>query len=96
MTSTAHIGTLDSSQSASPETLSSRSGIRTLARDKVIRLEQRSGIKRIEIKTGVVWLTSTPAKGDILLRVGDVFECQKNWPYVIEALEHSELSCSCA
>jgi hypothetical protein len=92
--STANTGALDSPESARAGTPSLRGGIRVLARDEVIRLERRSGIKRIEIKTGVVWLTGTPASGDVLLRAGDVFECQKNWPYVLEALELSEFSCA--
>jgi hypothetical protein len=96
MTSIAHTVALDSPESVRTETPSLRSGFRVVARDEVIRLERRSGIKRIEIKTGVVWLTGTPASGDVLLSAGDVFECQKSWPYILQALEHSEFSCSCA
>jgi hypothetical protein len=94
--STARIDALGSSESTRNGTLSLRSGIRVLAQDQVIRLERRSGIKRIEIKAGIVWLTSTPADGDVFLKAGDVFECQKSWPYILQALEPSELSCACA
>lgn len=65
-----------------------------LNRDDVIRLEQRSGIKRIEVKSGMIWLTSTPAAGDVLLGAGDEFECETPWPYVLQALSPSELLCS--
>ena len=93
--SLAQVSALDSRESARARTPSLRSGVRVLSRHEVIRLEQRSGIKRIEIKTGIVWLTSTPAKGDILLKAGDVFECENNWPYVLQALELSGFSCGC-
>ena len=83
-------------ESATTGTPSRANGIRGLACNQVIRLERRSRIKRIEIKTGVVWLTSTPANGDVFLRAGDVFECQKDWPYILQALEPSEFSWSCA
>jgi hypothetical protein len=92
--STMRVGGLDSSELARNETSSLRAGMRVLGRDEVMRLERRSGIKRIEIKAGIVWLTSTPAKGDLLLKAGDVFECEKNWPYVLQGLEASEFSCS--
>jgi hypothetical protein len=63
-----------------------------LKRDQVVRLEKSSGIQSIEVKTGVLWLTSTPASGDVILQAGKTFELKDQWPYVIEALQESLLS----
>ena len=57
----------------------------------MLRLEKNSSVTNIEIKSGIVWLTGTPANGDVLLQDGDQFELQNNWPYVIEALEQAGL-----
>lgn len=61
-------------------------------REKVIRLEKSSGVKSVEVKSGIVWLTGTPANGDVLLSPGERFELRDNWPFVIQALEVAELS----
>ncbi len=63
-----------------------------LPREKVIRLEKNSGVESVETKSGVVWLTATPANGDVLLSSGERFELRDNWPFVIQALEPAELS----
>lgn len=62
-----------------------------LKRDAVIRLEKSSGVKSIHVKSGAVWLTSTPARGDVLLEKGARFEIAGNWPYLIQALEAGEM-----
>jgi hypothetical protein len=63
----------------------------SLNRGEVIRLEKNSEVKNIETKNGVIWLTGTPADGDVLLQNGEQLELQNQWPYVIEALEETEL-----
>lgn len=63
----------------------------SLARNEVMRLERSSGIKTVEAKNGVVWLTGSPAESDVLLQNGERFELQNRWPYVIEALEQAEI-----
>ncbi len=63
-----------------------------LPREKIIRLEKNSGIKSIVARNGIVWLTGTPANGDVLLSPGERFELRGNWPFVIQALEATELS----
>lgn len=63
-----------------------------LKRGEVVRLGKNSGAKNIETQNGVIWLTGTPASGDILLQSGGQFEFENHWPYVIEALEDAELS----
>jgi hypothetical protein len=64
-----------------------------LKRNEVIRLEKRARARSIEVTDGVVWLTSTPANGDIVLRQDEQFQFGGNWPYVIQALEPAELTC---
>jgi hypothetical protein len=90
----AQIGAFNLTRSAGAEAPGFQSVIRFLKRDEVIRLERRSGIKCIKVKSGTIWLTSTPAAGDVLLGAGDGFECEKHWPYVLQALSASELSFS--
>lgn len=63
-----------------------------LPREKIIRLEKKSGVTNVEAKSGMVWLTGTPAKDDVILSAGDHFELRDNWPFVIQALELAELS----
>ena len=62
-----------------------------LRRGEVIRLEKKSGVNNIETKDGAVWLTGTPANDDVLLKNGEQFELQNHWPYIIEALEQTDL-----
>ena len=62
-----------------------------LLRDEVIRLEASSTIASIEVESGLVWLTSTPANGDVLLRQGDQFTLRDHWPFVIQALGDARL-----
>ena len=63
-----------------------------LKRHHVIRLERNQQFKKIEVRSGVLWLTGTPADGDVLLGQGQTFEFQNKWPYVIEAIEAAEIS----
>ncbi len=63
-----------------------------LKRGAVIWLEKNSGVTKVEAKDGIVWLTGTPANGDVLLQQGDRFELKRDWPYVIQALERAEVS----
>jgi len=62
-----------------------------LERNAVIRLQKCSATKYIEIKSGTIWLTATPARGDVLLEKGERFETSEDWPYVIQALEPAEI-----
>ena len=45
----------------------------------------------IEVRRGLIWLTGTPAQADILLREGDQFWFSGGWPFIIEALDESEV-----
>lgn len=59
----------------------------SLPERKTLRVTQDSGIRRIKVQQGVVWLTSTPGGGDVLLRAGQAYELSAGgWPFVLEAL----------
>lgn len=63
-----------------------------LPRGMVFTLEKSDGVSRLELTRGTVWITGTPACGDTILGVGDVYEFGNRWPYVIEALEDAEFA----
>lgn len=75
--------------------VASRQSVRTkticLKRGEVIRLEKDSGVRNIQAKSGILWLTATPADGDMLLQNGESFELGNHWPYILEALEEAEV-----
>lgn len=58
-----------------------------LDRDEVLRL---TGGQCLEVKSGVLWLTGTPAQGDILLSAGERFELRGGSSFVAQALEDAE------
>lgn len=62
-----------------------------LPRDRAVRLEKTSGIKILEVRSGTVWLTGTPATGDIVLSAGERLELPDQWPFVIQALSSADL-----
>lgn len=65
-----------------------------MTHNEVIRLENSSGVKTLEVKSGIVWLTGTPSHNDLILQKGERFETGTDWPYVIQALEPAEISLS--
>jgi len=62
----------------------------SFARHQVIRLEKEQAFTRVVVRSGVLWLTGSPANGDVLLHAGQAYSFENCWPYVIEALETSE------
>ena len=88
------IGFLSSLVSDFESAKSVATSIRTvhLKHGAVLRLEKSSGIQTIEIKSGTVWLTGTPANGDLLLRKDARFQAGTDWPYIIQALESAEIA----
>lgn len=60
----------------------------SLADGEVLRLEKASGIQKLRVRQGRVWLTRTPADGDILLKRGDEVELDHGWPIVVQSLEN--------
>ena len=62
-----------------------------LARGKVHRLDPADGIREIQVLDGTLWLTTTPAEGDILLRAADRFALPAVGPIVFEALKDASV-----
>jgi hypothetical protein len=82
----------DSFPATSKRTSRARTEILHLERHQVLRLERTRQFKKLELRSGIVWLTSTPANGDVILQQSQTFEFQNAWPYVIEAIETAEIS----
>jgi hypothetical protein len=57
-----------------------------LGSNSVMRFMPESQVRSIEIRAGTVWLTSTPARGDVILQRGDCFDFCLHWPFVVQAI----------
>jgi hypothetical protein len=55
---------------------------------RVMRIRQPGVIR---IYDGIVWLTGTPAKMDVILRAGERFELKGDGPYVVEVLAEAKI-----
>ncbi|MEP6672514.1 MAG: hypothetical protein ABJF10_25345 [Chthoniobacter sp.] len=62
-----------------------------LARGEVYRVDRSDGVREIQVLDGVLWLTATPADGDLLLRAADRFSPAASWPIVFEALKDASV-----
>ena len=62
-----------------------------LARGEVYRLDQRGNTHEIQVLDGTLWLTTTPAKGDIVLREGERYAAPESGLVVIEALKDASV-----
>lgn len=62
-----------------------------LPRGAVLRLDLYDGGARLIVASGTVWLTATPAKGDILLNAGGDYLLNGDGSYVVEALAAAEI-----
>jgi hypothetical protein len=69
----------DSSAVESPATVG-------LPRRQLLRIDRRDGIRRIHVRDGVVWLTGSPGREDVLVRRGEEYRQPAQWPFVLEAL----------
>lgn len=58
---------------------------------EVIRLTAESGLRELEVCNGTLWLTATPAKGDVLLESGERFALDADWPFVLQSLGGTKL-----
>lgn len=58
---------------------------------EVVRLNSDAGAQVIKVRRGTVWLTTTPARGDILLRRGDSFELRVPGPLVVQAMSRATI-----
>lgn len=55
-----------------------------LAKDQVIRLDRGSRVAGLAVERGKVWITETPANGDLL--AGGYVRLRGGWPVVVQAL----------
>ena len=62
-----------------------------LPRRKVLRIDRRDGIRRIQVRDGVVWLTGSPGREDVLVRSGEEYRLPAAWPFVLEALSDARV-----
>lgn len=58
-----------------------------LAHNEVRRIGEADGVRYIEVLQGTVWITATPAAGDLLLGAGEWMLLEDRWPFVAQALE---------
>jgi hypothetical protein len=59
----------------------------TFSRGEVQRIEKTDGVAEIRVIRGTLWLTHSPADGDILLPASASHSLSTGWPVVVEALE---------
>lgn len=62
-----------------------------LRANEVLRLEKPSRTQSLAVRSGTIWLTGTPAQGDVLLQAGDRFHLTTGWPFVLQALGDAEM-----
>jgi hypothetical protein len=65
-----------------------------LAGGELLQLQEGSGLRVLHVRQGILWLTGTPACGDVILYCSDRFEFGNQWPFVLEALEDAEIELS--
>ena len=63
----------------------------SLPRRKVLRIDRDDGVNRIQVQQGVVWLTGSPGREDVLVRRGEEYQLPAQWPFVIEALSDARV-----
>lgn len=72
-------------------TLATLPDTRHLQNRQVFRLNRASKVSHLHVHEGVVWLTRTPADGDVILRAGDRLDLGHGWPIVVQALQDSRV-----
>jgi hypothetical protein len=63
----------------------------TLLAGQVLTIGRASNLSVIEVRSGAIWLTETPADADLVLNATDRFHLNRRWPVVIQALEDAEI-----
>lgn len=72
---------------SAPAGTQDESGLVSLRQAEICNLTKGRGASRMEVYSGIVWLTGDPADGDVLLRAGDSFELKGSWVYVAQAMD---------
>jgi hypothetical protein len=57
-----------------------------IAAGRVLRVEAGQRVSRLSVLDGCLWLTTTPADGDVILRAGDEWHADGRWPVVVQAI----------
>lgn len=57
-----------------------------LSANETVRITHASRATQLEVWHGTVWLTATPARGDVLLHQGDCLALDGGRPYVVQAM----------
>jgi len=65
-----------------------------LASGRVLRLESGMRIARLRVLEGCLWLTTTPADADVILRAGDVWDADGRWPVIVQAMADANATVS--
>lgn len=64
---------------------------RQLQNRQVLRLRKAENVSHIHVRQGAVWLTRTPADGDVILQAGDRLDLEHGFPIVVQALQDSRV-----
>lgn len=62
-----------------------------LARDGIIRLDRESRVSGIVIEEGSVWITETPANGDVIVSQGGYVRIRGGWPVLVQAMTEAKM-----
>lgn len=54
---------------------------------EVFSITRASHVTRLHVRQGILWVTGSPARGDLLLREGEVHSLGTDWPYVLQAMD---------
>lgn len=61
---------------------------------EVLRIEKRMAVTNLRVIDGMVWATTTPADGDLILRAGDTLTDLRDFPLIVQALSDTVLAVS--
>jgi len=65
-----------------------------LVRNELVHLRKRNRYREVSVRHGIIWLTGTPACGDVILHCGGRFEFGDQLPFLLQAMEDSEIELS--
>jgi hypothetical protein len=56
------------------------------------RIDSADGFNVLTVVSGCIWVTTTPADQDIVLRSGDTWRSDSRWPVVIQAIDPATIA----
>lgn len=60
-----------------------------LPKGQVLTITREDALTSIQVDSGLIWLTETPATRDYVVAQGEKFDATSGFPIVIQALEES-------